>query len=91
MISGKFAAGPRMVCSSECLIKGKVQKKKNKKKLTNVSFVCMYVVGNNDMLVFSSVFSPTVVLTDNFPRSQGKKKTEKKLTNVSFGLTYIHT
>ena len=44
-----------------------------------VLYVCMYVGRNSEILLFSSVFPPTVVLTDNFPRSQ-----EKKQKNVSF-------
>ena len=40
---------------------GKVQKKKLKKKLTNVSFMYVCVAGNGEMLVFSSFFPPTIV------------------------------
>ena len=53
--------------------------KKTEKKLTNVCFVCMYVGRKSEMLFFSSVFAPTVVLIDKFPRPQGKKQ-----KNVSF-------
>ena len=55
----------------------KIRITSKQKKLTNVSFVCMYVGRNSEMLVFSSVFFPTVVLIDNFPRSQGEKKNKK--------------
>ena len=41
--------------------KGKVQKKKLKKKLTNVSFMYVCVAGNGEMLVFFSFFPPTIV------------------------------
>ena len=40
---------------------GKKQKKKEEKKLTSVSFMCVCVAGNGEMLVFSSFFSPTIV------------------------------
>ena len=47
-------------------IKGKVQKKKHKKKLTNVSlYVCMSAE-KSKMLVFFYVFSPNSSLKDNF-------------------------
>ena len=39
----------------------KVQKKKLKKKLTNVSFMYVCVAENGEMLVFSSFFPPTIV------------------------------
>ena len=54
---------------------------KNRKKTNNVIlYVCMSA-GNSEMLgFFLRFFPPTVVLTDNFPQSQGKK-TQK---NVSF-------
>ena len=46
--------------------KGKVQKKNSKKKLTNVSFVCVCVAGNGQMLVFVlEFFSPNYSLIDN--------------------------
>ena len=47
------------------LTKGKVQKKKLKKKLTNVSFMYVCVAGNVEMLVLFFVFSPNNSLIDN--------------------------
>ena len=41
--------------------KGKVQKKKIEKKLTNVSFMYVCVAGNGDLLFFFPFFPPTIV------------------------------
>ena len=52
----------KLVASWERLnAKGKVQKKKIEKKLTNVSFMYVCVAGNGEMLVFFSFFPPTIV------------------------------
>ena len=50
--------------------------KKNRKKLTNVSLVCMYVGRKSEMSVFFSVFFPTEVIYRLFQWSL-RKKTEK--------------
>ena len=43
------------------LTKGKVQKKKERKKLTSVSFMFVCVAENGEMLVFISFFFPKIV------------------------------
>ena len=43
-------------------LRGRWTKKKQKKKLTNVSLVCMYVGRKSEMSVFFSVFFPTEVI-----------------------------
>ena len=54
--SGSASNPPPSACPQ-----GKVQKKKLKKKLTNVSFMYVCVAGNSEMLVFFSFFPPTIV------------------------------
>ena len=41
-----------------------------------VFYVCIVYMsaGKSEMLIFISVFFPTVVLTDKFPRLHGKKQ-----------------
>ena len=63
------------LCKITVLGLGKGPLKKNRKKLTNVSLVCMYVGRKSEMLVFFCFF-PTVVIFQLFQWSNGKK-TEK--------------
>ena len=71
--------------------KGKVQKKKHKKKLTNVSlYVCMSAE-KSKMLVFFYVFSPNSSLKDNFQNRGFMLDIHTyKLTFVSFFYVFLH-
>ena len=88
-----FSLNPPIVLSklfNDTQYKGKVQKKKHKKKLTNVSlYVCMSAE-KSKMLVFFYVFSPNSSLKDNFQNRGFMLDIHTyKLTFVSFFMFFF--